>query len=94
MAYFNHIDDEFDFGKYTGLSLSDVMDINPEYVMWCMHVINKNSCCFNITNTAMKELVKIYSDFIVTKDFEEIRRERLQHFERQKFECKYDIMPY
>ena len=31
MAYFQHIDDEFDFGKYKELSLSDVMDINPEY---------------------------------------------------------------
>ena len=43
MAYFEHIDDEFDFGKFKGFSLSDVMDINPDYIIWCMLNINNVS---------------------------------------------------
>ena len=48
MAYFEHIDDEFDFGKFKGFSLSDVMDINPDYIIWCMLNINSKICEFVI----------------------------------------------
>lgn len=78
MAYFAHIDDEFDFGKYKGLSLSDVMDINPDYVTWCiMNISNNQYCEFIITDEAMQELISIYSDFLVTQDLEDARKAHL-----------------
>ncbi|WP_099147652.1 hypothetical protein [Bacteroides sp. KFT8] len=78
MAYFQHLDDEFDFGKYKGLSLSDVMDINPEYIVWCMMNISNNQyCSFIITDEAMQELISIYPDFLVIQDFEDMRKKHL-----------------
>lgn len=75
MAYFQHIDDEFDFGQYKGRSLSDVMDINPEYVTWCMMNISNNQyCSFVITDEAIQELKYIYPDFLITLEFEEARK--------------------
>ncbi len=77
MAYFKHIDDEFDFGKYKGLSLSDVMDINPEYITWCMLNVSGPFCSFIISDEAMQELIAIYETFLVTTKFEERRRIRM-----------------
>lgn len=78
MAYFQHLDDEFDFGKYKGLSLSDVMDINPEYIVWCMMNISNNQyCSFIIADEAMQELISIYPDFLVIQDFEDMRKKHL-----------------
>ena len=79
MAYFNHIDDEFDFGKFKGLSLSDVMDISPQYIVWCMfNVINLP---FVISDEAMKELSMIYPSFIVDDTFEQQRQRLIKKWE-------------
>lgn len=77
MAYFKHIDDEFDFGKYKGLSLSDVMDIDSEYVTWCMLTVSEKNCGFIILDEAMEELIAIYVNFIVTVKFEKMRYMRM-----------------
>ena len=78
MAYFEHMDDEFDFGKYKGLSLSDVMDINPEYIIWCMlNICNNQYCEFIISDEAMKELKAIYTYFPVIKCIEDTREQRM-----------------
>lgn len=100
MAYFQHIDDEFDFGQYKGLSLSDVMDINSEYVTWCMmNITNNQYCNFVITDEAMQELRCIYPDFLMTQEFEEARKVGLydgcdnyeeyddHDYEEDTFEC-------
>lgn len=75
MAYFQHIDDEFDFGQYKSRSLSDVMDINPGYVTWCMmNISNNRYCSFVITDEAIQELKCIYPNFLITLEFEEARK--------------------
>ena len=77
MAYFEHIDDEFDFGKFKGMSLSDVMDINPDYIVWCMLNIDSKFCEFVITDTAISELKSVYPHFMITKEFENMRIKRM-----------------
>lgn len=77
MAYFEHIDDEFDFGKFKGLSLSDVMDINSDYIVWCMLNVDNNSCDFIITDTALSELKSVYPHFMISDEFENMRIKRL-----------------
>lgn len=77
MAYFEHIDDEFDFGKFKGLSLSDVMDINPDYIVWCMLNIDSHFCDFVITDTALSELKSVYPHFMITDEFENMRIKRM-----------------
>ena len=93
MAYFQHIDDEFDFGKYKGLSLSDVMDINPEYIIWCMMNISNNQyCSFIITDEAMQELRSVYPEFLITLDFEDMRKKQLFNDSNDSERCDdYDF---
>lgn len=79
MAYFEHIDDEFDFGKFKGFSLSDVMDINPDYIIWCMLNINSKICEFVITDNAMSELKSVYPHFMISNEFDEMRIKRLYY---------------
>lgn len=78
MAYFENLSDEFDFGKYSGKSLSDVIDLNPSYINWCMMNVNN---LFYITDEAMAELRIVYPHFLVSNDFEERRRLRIDEFE-------------
>ena len=92
MAYFEHMDDEFDFGKYKGLSLSDVMDINPEYIIWCMlNISNNRYCRFIISDEAMEELKAIYINFPVIRRIEDIRENyMLSDYYSNTDEMRYD----
>lgn len=36
LCEFHSLDDLFNFGRYKGLSLADVLDLNPSYVCWCV----------------------------------------------------------
>lgn len=78
MAYFEHIDDEFDFGKYKGLSLSDVMDLNSDYIVWCMlNIAYNGGCMFQISETAMNELSIIYPNFMAFHQFKELNKQQM-----------------
>ena len=92
MAYFEHMDDEFDFGKYKGLSLSDVMDINPEYIIWCMlNICNNRYCRFIISDEAMEEFKAIYINFPVIRRIEDIRENyMLSDYYSNTDEMRYD----
>lgn len=78
MTCFRHIDDEFDFGKFKGLSLSDVMEFSPDYIIWCM--FNVTHTPFIISDEAMYELSVLYPKFTFDYAFEERRFSILQEW--------------
>lgn len=94
MAWFGHIDDEFDFGKFKGLSLSDVMDISPQYIEWC--VFNVSNLLFVISDEAMEELSTIYPTYSFGDVFEQRRQEVVEEWkikeekEDKKYGCYYN----
>ena len=92
MAYFELMDDEFDFGIYKGLSLSDVMDINPEYIIRCMlNICNNRYCRFIISDEAMEELKAIYINFPVIRRIEDISENyMLSDYYSNTDEMRYD----
>ena len=67
---FRTIGSLFTFGRYKDLSLSDVLDMNPGYVYWCMaHLTPMSSrLCFYIDDFAMNEISALYPQFIVPKE--------------------------
>lgn len=73
---FRTIGSLFTFGRYKDLSLSDVLDMNPGYVYWCMaHLTPMSSrLCFYIDDFAMNEISALYPQFIVPKEFEAQRQ--------------------
>ena len=36
VCQFETIEDHFNFGRYNGLTLADVLEINPSYIEWCV----------------------------------------------------------
>lgn len=75
---FETISDRFNFGKYNNLSLSDVLDINPSYVEWCVKVCD--GVDFLITEDAITEIKKAFPEFPITADFEYLCQSRFDDF--------------
>lgn len=63
---FFEISDVFKFGRYKGLSLSDVLDLNPDYIKWCMYNV---SFPFWLSENVLQEIERVYPSFLITKQF-------------------------
>lgn len=68
---FMRIESCFNFGKYYGLSLADVLDINPSYVDWC--VKHCTGISVRLSDTAINEIKEAYPNFIMDRLFESKR---------------------
>ncbi len=66
---FEHLDDIFNFGKYQGMALGDVMEINPSYVEWCQ----KNTQYVLFLDSVVEEIKFAYPEFVMDYEFEEKR---------------------
>ncbi|MDR2651083.1 MAG: hypothetical protein LBC68_02035 [Prevotellaceae bacterium] len=71
---FYDIDTKFDFGKYTGKTLQEVLEIQPSYINWC--IINLTH--FYISEDVIDEIKSIKPDFTLSEE------------ELQKLDNKYD----
>lgn len=63
------LESHFTFGRYCGLTLADVIDLNPTYVVWCVFTILE----FRLHDTALEEMRQVYPDFPFSYDFERCR---------------------
>ena len=70
---FTSLESRFTFGKYKGLTLADVMDINPDYVVWCVTTIDD----FLLYDSALEQMVHVYPNFPLYTEFERCRKEKL-----------------
>lgn len=68
---FDSIGDLFNFGKYNGLSLADVLDINPSYISWCVKHCTGVIC--QLEDIVIEEIKIAYPDFIMDNFFESRR---------------------
>ena len=82
---FQSLDDRFNFGRYWGLSLSDVLDINPSYLDWCMKYCT--GVIFLVCPSAIEEIRQVYPRFRMDNLFEIKRQE---NFQRQQYEEEYE----
>lgn len=76
ICIFSRLSDQFTFGKFKGYSLSDVIEINPSYIYWCLDTLPES---FIILDEAMEELRMIYSTFKISPKFEQVRSEMANH---------------
>lgn len=85
LCKFNNIAELFNFGRYDGLSLADVLDINPQYVHWCvkhcagMHIL--------IYDCAIKEIKAAYPEFIMDNLFKNRVEENFDNYLCDYAEC-------
>lgn len=78
---FKSIENQFNFGRYHGLSLADVLDINPSYLSWC--VKNCTGVIFQLQDKVIEEIKIVYPHFIMDALFES---KRIWHLHRSNFD--------
>ncbi|MDR1198651.1 MAG: hypothetical protein LBK94_06520 [Prevotellaceae bacterium] len=61
---FYHIDTKFDFGKYAGKTLQEVLEIRPSYINWC--IINLDH--FYISEDVIDEIKSIKPEFALSEE--------------------------
>ena len=74
MCHFESIENRFNFGKYKDLSLSDVMEINPTYLEWCLskcEVVN-----ILIEDNVISQLRTVFPEYPITSLFIELCEQR------------------
>lgn len=61
-------DTEFTFGKYAGKEVHEVLDIDPQYLEWCINNL-ENICFFSSVVSAVKTAMKKISSTKTTNKF-------------------------
>lgn len=81
---FESIEDQFNFGRYYGLSLADVLDINPSYLSWC--VKHCTGVIFQLQDKVIEEIKIVYPHFLMDALFESMRIWHLHRSNYQQYE--------
>lgn len=76
MQSITQIDDTLEFGKYKGLSIGEVILINPSYIGWL--VTNVSGELFAIEDEAMQEILEAFPDFVWGTELEHNRVKQLE----------------
>lgn len=71
LCNFKSLEDQFNFGRYDGLSLADVLDINPSYLSWC--VKHCTGVIFQVEDQVIEDIRIAYPKFIMDALFESKR---------------------
>lgn len=79
------------FGRYNGKTLSEIVDIEPDYIEWCiMHLDH-----FYISEEAVESLVEINTDFTVSAEMQLILEEKAKNvYTRSRSNDDYDKPSY
>lgn len=81
---FHSISDNFNFGKYKGLSLADVLEINPSYFFWC---INRcDGLHFLVEDNVLIQIKNAFPEIVLSKDIEKICQNRFIDYENDLIE--------
>ncbi|MBQ5351130.1 MAG: hypothetical protein IIU38_02945 [Bacteroidaceae bacterium] len=78
MTYINRISDKFDFGKFKGCSLAEILYWNPDYVNWVVENVSGVNCV--ISDDAVKEIELMFPNFLITSWFEYCRQRQLSEY--------------
>ena len=79
MTYIEHLDDKFQFGKFSGCTFAEVVEYNPEYLSWVVENVSCSICVFS--DSVIEELRLIFPHFEISPSFEAIRNQRIAEFE-------------
>lgn len=78
-CYFETIEGVFNFGKYHGLTLADVLDIDPSYVIWCVQ--HCDGVHILIADNAISQIEKAFPEFVIDNSFKNLCHNRFIYYE-------------
>lgn len=79
MTYIEHLDDKFQFGKFSGCTFAEVVEYSPDYILWVLENVSGSMCVFS--NSVIEELRLIFPHFEISSSFEAMRNLRIAEFE-------------
>lgn len=68
MTYFEHLSDRFDFGKFNGRTLGEVLTFSPSYLTWVVYNVSGSVC--KISDTAIEEIKTVFPNLNISEEFE------------------------
>lgn len=81
MIYFEALAQMFDFGKFKGCDLGEVLMCSPSYVQWVMENVDGNSCAFS--DEVIEQIQTIFPDFIISSELTNKIKERQSEYEEE-----------
>ena len=60
LCIFDSIESQYNFGKYKGLSLADVLDIDPSYFYWSINECDGVQCM--LTEDSISQIKVVYPE--------------------------------
>lgn len=73
ITHFEHIDDIFHFGKFTGCTLAEVLTYNPSYLEWVVKNVDWYYC--SLSESALKEIRMMFPHLVLPDIVESVIRE-------------------
>lgn len=83
MIYFEALGQMFDFGKFKGCDLGEVLMCSPDYVQWVMGNVDGNRCAFS--DEVIKQIHTIFPTFIITNELLCKIKERQEEYEEMLY---------
>lgn len=83
MIYFEALGQMFDFGKFKGCDLGEVLMCSPAYVQWVMENVDGTRCAFS--DEVIKQIRTIFPDFIITDELMIKIKERQNEYEEMVY---------
>lgn len=80
MAYFEHLSDVFDFGKFKDCELGETLMSSPSYIEWVIKNVDGTQCAF--ADSVIEEVQVIFPDFLKSKRLLELIKERQEEYYR------------
>lgn len=78
-----HLDDNFEFGKFKGTALGEVLMYKPDYLRWVVE--NVDGTIFKLEDSAITEIRMIFPEFEITEEFETMREKQLNEPSFQEY---------
>lgn len=83
MIYFEAIGQMFDFGKFKGCDLGEVLMCSPDYVQWVMENVDGKRCAFS--DKVIKQIQTIFPNFIISDELFCKVKERQEEYEEMVY---------
>ena len=79
---FYYLDTIFTFGKFSGKTIREILELHPFYIEWCLLNLDH----FYVSEETIEEIKQIKSDFNLTEQAKQKQIEKFQLWEPNKIE--------
>ena len=79
MIYFENLSQMFDFGKFKGCDIGEVLMFSPNYLIWVIENVDGSICAFS--DEVIKQIELIFPNFIISNELMDKIKERQNEYQ-------------